>query len=70
MAGPLAAATLEFRFADELPAVAGPAVRSLHITNPFFGAVVFFGVLVETNVVEVADFEDDPDYWSTVDALD
>ena len=69
VAGPLAAALLEFRFLDELPAVAGPAVRSLHITDPFFGAMVFFGVLVERNVVEIADFEDDPDYWSTVDAL-
>ena len=68
--GPLAAAALEFRYFDELPKVAGPAVRSLHITDPFFGALVFFGVLIGTDVVEIADFEDDPDYWSMLDALE
>jgi hypothetical protein len=30
---------------------------------------VFVGVLVETRVVEIADFENDPDYWSIVDPL-
>ena len=67
--GPLAAALLEFRYFDELPAVAGPSVRSLIITDPFFGALVFFGVLVEERAVAIADFEDDPDYWSIVDPL-
>ncbi len=67
--GPLAAALLEFRHFDELPEVAGPSVRSLIITDPFFGALVFFAVLVESAMVEIADFEDDPDYWSIVDPL-
>jgi hypothetical protein len=29
--------------------------------------VVFVGVLIEADVVEIADFDDDPDYWSTID---
>lgn len=70
VSGPLAAALIEFGHFDELPKVAGPSVRSLIITDPFFGALVFFGVLVEPHTVEVADFEDDPDYWSMLDALD
>ena len=45
-------------------------MRSLHITDPFFGALVFFGVLIGTDVVEIADFEDDPDCWSMLDALE
>lgn len=40
------------------------------MTDSFFGALVFFGVLVAPDVVEIADFEDDPDYWSMVDALE
>jgi hypothetical protein len=67
--GPLAAALLEFRHFDELPEVAGPSVRSLIITDPLFGALVFFGVLFEAATVEIADFEDDPDYWSMIDPL-
>lgn len=67
--GPLAAAIVEFTHFDELPPVAGPAVRSLIITDPLFGTLVFFGVLVGPHAVEIADFEDDPDYWSMIDAL-
>ncbi len=67
--GPLAAAILEFRHFAELPEVAGPSVRSLIIADPLFGALVFFGVLLEAAIVEIADFEDDPDYWSMVDVL-
>ena len=68
--GPLAAAILEFSHFDEMPTVAGPAVRSLIITDPFFGVLIFFGVLVGPHSVEIADFEDDPDYWSMIDALE
>jgi hypothetical protein len=28
---------------------------------------VFIGLLVADDVVEVADFEDDPDYWDRID---
>lgn len=44
-------------------------MRSLIITDPFFGALVFLGVLVEAATVEIADFEDEPDYSSMVDPL-
>lgn len=70
VSGPLAAAVFEFRHFDELPEALGPAVRSLVATDPFFGAVAFIGVLIEPGVVEIADFDDDPEYWSMLDALD
>jgi hypothetical protein len=68
--GPLAAAIIEFAHFEELPVVAGPSVRSLIVTDPFFGALVFFGVIVAADIVEIADFEDDPDYWSMAGALE
>ena len=52
------------------PRVAGPSVRSLIIADPYFGTLVFFGVLVESRTVEIADLEDDPDYWSMIDPLE
>lgn len=64
--GPLAAAIADFRSFDDLQEVAGPAVRSLIITDPFFGTIVFIGALVGPATVEIADFEDDPDFWSMV----
>ena len=33
-----------------------------------YDAIVFVGVLIDTTVVEIADFEDDPDYWSQLAA--
>lgn len=39
------------------------SVRFLLIAMPpFFGAIVFFGVLVDDHV-ELVDIEDDPEYW-------
>jgi hypothetical protein len=64
--GPLAAATTRFGEFDTLPEEAGPAVRSVHVVDPALGAVVFIGVLVGDGVVEIADFEIDPDYWDVV----
>ena len=68
--GPLNAAVREFAFFDELPELAGPAVRSLIIVDPFFGALVFVGVLIGTRLVEIAEVDDDADYWSLVDPTD
>jgi hypothetical protein len=31
-----------------------------------FTPIVFVGVLVESRLVEIAAFEDDPDYWDLV----
>ena len=69
VAGPLAAAIEQFRYFDDLPEMVGPAVRTVITTDPFFGAIVFVGVLVDANEVEIADFDDDPDYWSMIDPL-
>ena len=70
VAGPLAAAIQEFRHFGDQHETLGPAVRSLIATDPFFGAIVFIAVLIETDTVEIADFEDDPDYWPMLDALE
>ncbi len=69
VSGPLAAAIDRFRYFDDVHETLGPSVRTLIATDPFFGAVVFVGVLIEPDVVEIADFDDDPDYWSIVDPL-
>ena len=65
--GPLAAAVFAFRDFDGLAYDVVPAVRAYTIVDPFFGAVVFVGVLIATDMVEITSFEDDPDYWSTID---
>ena len=65
--GPLAAALVGFRDFENLLWHALPEIRTLHIVDPFFGALVFVGVLVGPNAIEIADFEVDPDYWSLID---
>jgi hypothetical protein len=45
-------------------------VRSLIIVDPFFGALVFVGMPIGERLVEIAEFDDDPDYWSMVDPTD
>jgi hypothetical protein len=65
--GPLAAAELQFRRFDLLPEDIGPSVRHCHVLVPGFSPVVFVGLLVAADVVEIADFEDDPDYWDRID---
>ena len=67
VAGPLAAAVFAFRDFERLAYDVVPTVRTYTIVDPFFGAVVFVGVLVDADVVEIADFDDDPDYWPAVD---
>ena len=56
-----------FRDFDACAVAAGPSIRSVHVIDPVFGAVVFIGVLVDSDTVEIADYTTDPDYWSTVD---
>lgn len=67
VAGPLAAAIFAFRDFDALSCDLVPAVRHWTVVDPYFGAVVFIGVLVGGGVVEVVDFADDPDYWSALE---
>ncbi len=64
--GPLASALIGFQDFTVLGHKRYPKVRRLHIFDPMFGPIVFIGVLVELGVVEIADFEIDPDYWEAV----
>jgi hypothetical protein len=65
--GPLAAAIVGFRDFENLRFDLHPEIRTLHIVDPVFGAVVFAGVLLEPSLVEIADFEVDPDYWDLIE---
>jgi hypothetical protein len=64
--GALSAALVRFRQFETLPEEAGAAVRSAHIVDPIFGAVVFVGVLVGERQVEIVSFDFDADYWDTI----
>ena len=65
--GPLAAALVGFRDFDNLLWHSNPDVRSLHIVDPIFGALVFVGVLVEPGTIVIDDVEVDPDYWTMIE---
>lgn len=66
MTGPLAAAVFAFRDFDHLAYDVVPAVRSYTIVDPVFGPLIFAAVLSAEGVVEIVDFSDDPDYWTTI----
>jgi len=63
----LAAALIGFRDFENLPFEFHPKIRTLHVVDPVFGPVLFAGVLVAPGVVEIADFEVDPDYWGLIE---
>ena len=52
---------------DELPEAAGPSVRQCHVLVPGFTPIVVIGVLAAPDTVEIAGFDDDPDYWDMVE---
>ena len=64
--GPLAEALVKFRDFENLLFEDDPDIRTLHIIDPIFGTLVFAGVLIEPGVVEIADYNHDPDYWDTI----
>lgn len=66
--GPLAAALIAFTDFDNLQFDAHPDIRTLHLVDPVFGAVVFIGIKAsdDQGVIEIADFEVDPDYRNTI----
>ncbi len=66
--GPVQAALVGFRDFENLRFDVLPAVRTLHLVDPVFGALVFVGVHLPGDIVEIADFEVDPDYWATNEA--
>lgn len=65
--GPLAAALIGFRDFEGLRFDLHPELRTLHIFDPTLEPVLFAGVLVEPGVVEIADFEIDPDDWNLIE---
>lgn len=65
--GPLAAALVGFRDFESLLWHSSPDIRTLHIVDPVFGALVFVGALIEPATIEIADFDVDPDYWEMID---
>lgn len=64
--GPLEAALIGFRDFGNLPFDRHPEVRTLLIGDKTLGPVLFVGVLIKPGLVEIADFEFDPDYWDLV----
>lgn len=64
--GPLAAALVGFRDFENLLWHPRLEIRTLHIIDPVFGALVFVGVLTEPGTVEIADLDLDPDYWQMI----
>ena len=67
VSGPHAAALFVFRDFESLSFDLVPAVRSYTFVYPYFGPVVFVGVLTEDDLVEIVDFAHDPDYWQLLD---
>jgi hypothetical protein len=69
MQGPVLAAQIRFeRGWDDLPSDTGSSVRVAFVPpSPVFGPVVFYGYLVAPDRVEIADFADDPEYWTTIE---
>lgn len=65
--GPLAAALIAFRDFESLRFEQLPEVRTLHLVDPVFGALVFVGVQIGPTAVELVAFSDDPDYWNLVE---
>jgi hypothetical protein len=53
---------LAFRDFEHLAYDLIPAVRTYIVVDPFFGPVVFVGLLLAEGVVEIVDFGSDPDY--------
>ena len=68
--GPLAAALLGFRDFENLLWHPRPEIRVTPLVAPVVGALVFIGVLIDPDTIEIADFAVDPDYWSTREGPD
>lgn len=68
-AGPVRTAVIQFRdHWDDQPPAAGEAVRIAWVAPRVVGPVVFYGVLVAPDTVEIRDFEVDDGYWDQVRA--
>ena len=67
-AGPISRATEKFgRDFDALPFINDPRIRSFTYPDPVFGAITFLGVHnLASDEIELIEYWDDPDYWSTI----
>jgi hypothetical protein len=65
--GPLAAAVLGFRDFESLPYDHVPQIRRLEVVDAVFGVVTFVAVLLPGDVVEIAAFATDADYWNLIE---
>lgn len=65
--GPLQAALLAFRDFESLPFDDVPAIRRLVLPDPVFGVITFIGIQTAADVVEIAAYLVDPDYWRLID---
>ncbi len=67
MAGPVRSARLLFETQwDQQPMEAGGAVRVVHTYSRIIGPVVFYGVLIGPQAVEIASFDVHPGYWDLI----
>jgi hypothetical protein len=65
--GPLAAAALAFEVQLRRAPGARPRIHEEVTPSPFFGPLVFFGI-VGSDYAEIRDFENDPGYFELVEA--
>ncbi len=66
--GPLQAALIGFRDFESLGYDDIPQIRRLTVVDAAFGPVTFVGVLVAGDIVEIAAFALDADYWDLIDS--
>jgi hypothetical protein len=44
-----------------------PSAWLLHPPTPFFGPLIFYGVLLDDDTIKLASITGDPDYWQRID---
>lgn len=69
--GPCKAASTAFslNFEGQREAIEGVGAVRLVLTppTPFFGPLIFYGVLLDDDTIELASITGDPDYWQRID---
>ena len=70
-AGPCKAASTAFslNFDEQRKAIEGVGAIRLVLTppTPIFGPLIFYGVLLDDDTIELASITGDPDYWRRID---
>ncbi|MDQ6616033.1 MAG: hypothetical protein M3083_15165 [Actinomycetota bacterium] len=69
--GPCRAASTAFslNFEAQREAIEGVGAIRLVLTppTPIFGPLIFYGVLLNDDIIELASITGDPDYWQRID---